>query len=218
MSESAVIDKVEIGDAVLYHADCMDVLPLLDKVDAVVTDPPYGIDFVAMEGRQRGSQGFNAIANDNKPFDPRPFLDFSDVLLWGCNNYCNYIPAYRGAWYFWDKVTRNGLKVRNSEGEFAWHKCGTKPRAFRHLWTGAYRASESGESSQHPTQKPVALFVWCLKMINGDIILDPFMGSGTTGVAALKLGRKFIGVEIDEGYFKIAVERISKEANQMKMF
>lgn len=208
------------GSVKLYLGDCLDVLPTLKagSVDAVVTDPPYGIGYVAAESSQQGIQAFDAIAGDDELFDPSPFLEFPDVILWGANNYCHAIPPRAGQWYFWDKVVRNGLMVRIAEGEFAWHKNGTKPRAFRHLWSGAYRDSESGVRSLHPTQKPLALMEWCLGMVAGHTILDPFMGSGTTGVACVRTGRKFIGIEKEERYFKIAVKRIEAELNRAPLF
>lgn len=101
--------------------------------------------------------------------------------------------------------------MRISEVEFAWHKNASKPTAFRHLWSGAYRESEAGKKSQHPTQKPIAVMEWSISHTDGGSVLDPYMGSGTTGVAAVRLGRKFIGIEIDPNYFEIAKTRIQDE-------
>jgi site-specific DNA-methyltransferase (adenine-specific) len=206
------------GSVRLYLGDCLDVLPTLEGVDAVVTDPPYGIGYDASESSQQGIQSFAVIAGDDEPFDPSPWLAFKDAILWGVNNYCNAIPPREGQWYFWDKVTRNGLMVRIAEGEFAWHRRGTKPRAFRHLWSGAYRDSENGERSVHPTQKPIALMAWCLGMVEGHTILDPFMGSGTTGVACVRTGRRFIGIEKEPKYFEIARKRIEAELTRAPLF
>ena len=203
--------------ATLYLADCHDLLPI--EADAVVSDPPYGIA-LECEGEASGGigrQAFRAIEGDDKLFDPLPWLGFADVVLFGCNNFCHAIPPQDGQWYFWDKTLQNN-GCRIAEGEFMWHKRGTKPRAFRHLWSGAYRASESGERSVHPSQKPVALVMWLLGMVKGQTILDPYMGSGTTGVACIRDGRNFIGVEKDAKYFEIAVERIRREMAQGRMF
>lgn len=199
------------GTVRLYCGDCLALLPEM-QAEVVVADPPYGINLTCENEASGGvgRQGFSRIHGDDKLFDPSPFLGFDDAVLFGCNNYCHAIPPMQGQWYFWDKVTKNGLKVRIAEGEFMWHKCGTKPRAFRHLWSGAYRASESGKKSVHPTQKPIALLSWCLDLVKPGTILDPFMGSGTTGVACVRAGRKFIGVEIDRRYFDIAVTRIER--------
>lgn len=195
----------------LYEGDCLDVLPMLEKgsVDAVVTDPPYGIGYDTSNSTQQGIQKFQPIHGDDKEFDPSPWMEFRDVLMWGANNYCSRIPSRVGQWYFWDKVTRNDIGVRIGEGEYAWHKLGTKPRGFRHLWSGAYRASERDERSDHPTQKPVELMRWCLRLMpNATTILDPFAGSGTTAIAAMKEGRRCILIERDPHYCEIIRRRV----------
>ncbi len=205
----------------LYLGDCLDILPTLEGVDAVITDPPYGIGYDAEASTQRGIQPFKIIEGDSDTFDPSHLMGFPDVILWGCNNYCHAIPPGEGQWYFWDKVTQNGQKVRIAEGEFAWHKKGTKPRAFRHLWSGAYRASEAGQKSQHPTQKPITLMAWCMeqmKLPEGATVLDPYMGSGTTGIACIRTGRNFIGIEKDPEHFETARKRIEAELAQGDLF
>ncbi len=199
---------------VIYHGDCREVLPTLEagSVDLVLTDPPYGIGYDASISTQNGIQKFGAIAGDERLFDPTPFLNFPDVILWGANNYCHAIPPQAGQWYAWDKVTENGLKVRIAEAEYAWHKRGTKSRIFRHLWSGAYRDSEAGKRSVHPNQKPVTLMIWCLGLSQTTgTVLDPFMGSGTTLRAAKDLGRKAIGIEIEERYCELAAKRLAQE-------
>jgi site-specific DNA-methyltransferase (adenine-specific) len=212
-----------VQDVRLIQGDCLEVLRTLESgsVDAVVTDPPYGIalDCANEASGGVGRQNFLPIHGDNEHFDPSPWMDFPDVILWGCNHYCDAIPPHQGQWYFWDKVTKNNLGVRIAEGEYCWHKRGTKPRAFRHLWSGAYRASECNERSVHPTQKPVALMRWCLSFLpEGCTVLDPFMGSGTTGVACVQTGRRFIGIELDPGYFEIARRRIEEAQNAAPLF
>lgn len=198
----------------IYHGDCLQILPHLPKVDLVLTDPPYGISLKCKNGASgnRFRQPFDEIYGDDSGFDPIPFMEFKDVILFGANHFCQSIPQHEGQWYFWDKTLQNN-KCRIAEGEFAWHKKGTKPRAFRHLWSGAYRDSESGKRSQHPTQKPVLLMCWCISLCpdNPQTILDPFMGSGTTLRAAKDLGRKAIGIEIEEKYCEIAAKRMAQE-------
>lgn len=197
----------------LIEGDCLEMVPALRAagVAAVVSDPPYGIGYDASKSTQQGIQRFAAIRGDDRPFDPSPWLNYPDVTLWGCNNYAHTIPPGEGQWYFWDKVTRNDTDVRIGEGEFAWHKRGTKPRAFRHLWSGAYRASEAGQRSEHPTQKPVELMRWCIRRLNlppGSLILDPYAGSGTTGIAAAREGMRALLIESDPVHAATARRRV----------
>ena len=204
--------QTDDGAIQCYLGDCREILPSLAPVDACVTDPPYGIGYDASKSTQRGIKSFAQFEGEQKTFDPTPFLGFDDVILFGCDNYCHAIPPKQGQWYFWDKVTRNNLDVRIAEGEFCWHKRGTKPRAFRHLWSGAYKASEAGGERIHPTQKPIALMEWCLGFMPlAETILDPFAGSFTTAIACLRTGRKCIAIELEPTYFWAGVERIKKE-------
>lgn len=206
---------------VVWEGDCLDLLPRIPSSASIVSDPPYGIKYDASASSQKGIQKFKAIHGDDELFDPSPLLGFRDCILWGVNNYCHAIPPLKGQWYFWDKVTRNDLDVRIAEGEFAWHKLGTKPRAFRHLWSGAYRASEQSDRSLHPTQKPVALMRWCIQKANvppGSLVCDPYCGSGTTGVAAALEGRKCILIEKDPHYAAIARRRVAEVLGQNGLF
>lgn len=209
------------GNVRLYLGDCRAILPTIENVALVLTDPPYGIAYDTDQDKQQDKQTFAAVLHDDEHFSPAHLLEYRDVILWGCNNYCDGIPPKSGQWYFWDKVTQNGQKVRISEGEYAWHKRGTKPRAFRHLWSGAYRASESGERSVHPTQKPVQLMQWCLDVADvpeGAIVCDPYMGSGTTGIACIRTGRGFVGIEKDPTHYATALARIQRELSQGDLF
>lgn len=195
----------------LLLADCLQVLPDLDPHHLVCSDPPYGIGYDGGVS-QRGSQCLGAIQGDFVPFDPRPWLHFKDVLLWGANNYSRRLPE-KGAWYFWDKVVRNNLHVRIAEAEYAWHLCGTKPRGFRMLWSGAYRPKYEVRRSVHPTQKPVSLMCWCLDRfagLKGKVVIDPYMGSGSTLLACLKRGVSSVGIEKDRRYFDVAVQRVER--------
>ena len=195
----------------IYHGDCRDILPTLGPVDAVVTDPPYGIGYNHSGGGggiwEQRSVG--PIVGDELPFDPSPFLNFKDVLMWGANHYADRLPSSPG-WYVWDK--KLGLKDDNfSDCEIAWHKRGTRARVFRRLWNGLL-AHEQGERRRHVSQKPIDLMVWCLNLLpEANLILDPFMGSGTTLRAAKDLGRKAIGIEIEERYCEIAAKRMAQE-------
>lgn len=204
--------------ATLYLGDCREILPTLPPVDAVVTDPPYGIDF-RHDGGGRGiwdRRNPSRIHGDDAPFDPAMLLAYPDVITWGANHYANRLPSSAG-WLIWDK--KLGLKEDNfSDCEIAWHLKGTRARMFRRLWNGLL-AHEQGERRQHIMQKPVDLMEWCLGFVpTARTILDPFMGSGTTGVAAVKLDRQFIGVEINPEYFDTACRRIEEAWKQPRLF
>lgn len=214
-----------IGDCTLYLGDCREILPLLPKVDAVVTDPPYGIGLdtdnsrfsgghvasVAKRGNGLGTARGAPIIGDDKPFDPRPLLVGDEQIIWGWHNFPNALP--RGACLVWLKRNDAAFGSFLSDAETAWHSRGHGVYCFRDLSNNAITNERA-----HPTQKPVSLMRWCIERTRGETILDPFMGSGTTGVAAVNLGRKFIGVEIDESYFSIALRRIEQAYKQPDFF
>ena len=221
------MSRVEtIGRATLCLGDCRDVLPTLPKVDAVVTDPPYGIGFKpktrstkahdAYAGGHFGTD-FQPIHGDDKPFDPSPFIN-GPAILWGANNYAARLPDSNG-WLCWYKA--GGIAGFNmSEVELAWSNCLGSTRFIDHLWHGFKRATQNGEKVNHPTEKPVAIMKWCIGHLpdSSQTILDPFMGSGTTGVAAVQMGRSFIGIEREERYFEIACRRIEQAQRQGDLF
>lgn len=203
-------------DAVtIYHGDCAEIAPSL-KWGLLLTDPPYGIAY----NREQVPQSKHLPAlrgqvlpvhGDDGEFDPSPWI-LGKAILWGANCYASRLPS-PAVWIAWDKVTRNNLQLRIGEAEFAWTNCVGRTRVFRHLWSGGYRASDTDRLEfVHPTQKPVALMRWCIRLVpDANVILDPFMGSGTTLRAAKDLGRKAIGIEIEERYCEIAARRCSQE-------
>lgn len=206
----------------LYCGDCREILPTLGKVDAVVTDPPYGIGFVhsGKGGKLARSTSFGGIAiiGDDQPFDPAPLLAFDTVVLFGANHFADKLPSSSN-WLVWDK--RDGVCSNDqADCEMAWTNLRGPARLTRHLWNGMLKASERGESRVHPTQKPVAVMEWViLQTVNpNDTILDPYMGSGTTGVAAVRNDRKFIGIEIEPKYFDTACRRISDALARPDLF
>lgn len=217
--------KEVIGDCTLYLGDCREILPLLPRVDAVVTDPPYGIgvdtDSTRFSGgvrtackRRIGTNYGSAIVGDDKPFNASFLYDLADeVVIWGWNNFAESLP--RGTSLVWIKTGDAGFGSFLSDAELAWEKGGHGVYCFRDLTNKA-----ESRHRVHPTQKPLPLMQWCVSRVSdhGETILDPFMGSGTTGVACVKLGRKFIGIEIDEGYFDIACRRIQEAYKQPDMF
>lgn len=210
--------KEVIGNATLYLGDCLSILPTLPKVDAVITDPPYGIAYNPVGGNGVAKRGNLArVIGDDRPFDPAPLLTYEHCILWGANHYADKLPA-SAKWLIWDK-RQPGVVLNFADCEMAWCKGGGLARVIRHVWQGMIRDSEMGVLRQHPTQKPVAVMTWCLGQYpDAALILDPYMGSGTTGVACMNLGRKFIGVEIEPKYFDIACERIENAQRQARMF
>tara|TARA_R110000824_G_C15074894_1_gene663763 strand:- start:225 stop:950 length:726 start_codon:yes stop_codon:yes gene_type:complete len=200
----------------IYHGDCTEILPGLQKVDLVLTDPPYGINLqTAYRQRGRGRladcNNYSLIQGDNKEFDPRFLLkNFKNVVLWGANYYPEHLPKSSG-WLVWDKRRGRGVNDQ-ADAELAFTNFIKGVRVFTHEWNGFRRDSELGES-YHPTQKPVDLIAWILslKWTPKGIVCDPFMGSGSTLRAAKDLGRKAIGIEIEEEYCETAAHRMAQE-------
>ena len=190
--------KEVIGDAVLLLGDCLEILPTLGKVDCVITDPPYP-DYYADEYR------FDANALQCLGIE-------RGLVFWTAK--CDF-PLPYSAIHIWDKKTGAG-----SEYERIFEIGGGKNyKVFRHyLINSTVAASFTGDQFYgHPSQKPVALLRDLLPRFQG-VILDPFMGSGTTGVACAQLGRSFCGIEIEPKYFDIACERITNAYRQKPMF
>ena len=208
-------DVVRIGDATLYHGDCLEILPTLPKVDAVIADPPYGINWVPRVNNTE------RIWLDDKQFDPSPFIEPGRKhLFWGANYFCHLLPPSE-SWYLWLKRADGWDDNVNTYApvEMAWSDFGHKQRVKRHCWNGAYRAGDSeNRDFLHPAQKPLEIMEWCVRGADSRTVADPFMGSGTTGVACANLGRKFIGIEIERKYFDIACERIDNAYRQQRMF
>ena len=208
--------KEVIGNATLYLGDCLEILPTLEKVDAVITDPPYGLGdkWKGGGGSRRSSWRFNP--SEAKSWDMQPAQGVvglarfaEEVVIWGGNYYA--MPPSR-CWLLWDKKQNDNFTT--GQAEMAWTNLDRPVRMFR--FAQCEQANEGVKS--HPTQKPLALMKWCLKWVCGETILDPFMGSGTTGVACANLGRKFIGIEIEPKYFDIACERIDNAQRQARLF
>ena len=221
-------EREQIGDCTLYRGDCREVLSTLGKVNAVVTDPPYGTAFDFTQHKHRHSPLMGArsydpweanIVGDNLPFDPAPWIGFPQVILWGGHLFAADLPQSR-AWLVWDK-REGSTSDYHGDCELAWTNLRGPTRLHRQLWRGLVRAGTEniarGGAKLHPTQKPIALMDWCVQMTTGTVC-DPFMGSGTTGVACVQLGRSFIGVEIEERYFRVACKRIEEAYRQLPLF
>jgi site-specific DNA-methyltransferase (adenine-specific) len=208
---------VAIGRATLYLGDCRDVLPSLPKVDAVVTDPPYGF-LAGSSGQGAGKLKNRKLNVASTDWDIAPESNFiahqviehgKDAVVWGGNYFS--LPPCRGI-LVWDKQQP---WPNFSAAELAWTTLDRPCAMFR---LSSSRA-DKGENNPHPTVKPLELMKWCLDFLpNSQTILDPFMGSGTTGVAAVQMGRDFIGIEREPKYFDIACKRIEDAQRQGDMF
>jgi hypothetical protein len=205
-------EPVIIGPCTLYLGDCESVLPTLAAVDCVVTDPPYGI---AACNRSDGGVGSIASGSkfygreswDLKPADPALIESLVGMnvptCIWG-GNYFKLPPS--SCWFIWDKQQRG---FTFADAEMAWTNQPKAVRCFNYS-----RGELVQEGKCHPTQKPLPLIVWCIEQLrikDNSVVLDPFMGSGTTAVACIRTDRKFIGIEKEERYFNIACRRIERE-------
>jgi len=187
----------------IYHADCREWMP---EADVIVTDPPYGI---AYQGRRRRS---GTICGDDEPFDPQAILTAGlPTVVFGAVAFAGKLPMSPG-WIVWDKVAPH-FDRRPREAELAWTNFLTSPRIIRVFWTGGiYYQTEHGTNAPlHPAQKPVALMRGVLNLCPEGTVLDPYVGSGSTLLAAKSLGRKSIGIEIEERYCEIAANRCRQE-------
>ena len=211
--------KEIIGDCTLYLGDCMEVMPTLGKVDAVVTDPPFGMNFVSSHRKEDTKH--KAIANDKE----------TKFLEWICQ-----YPASHSKYIFhrWDNLKDikqpqsviTWVKNHHSMGDLN-HEHGRQTELIsfyngkKHFFPNkrpndVIKADRTGNNF-HPTEKPVTLMEVVVSWTSG-VVIDPFMGSGTTGVACAKMGRKFIGIELDEDYFDIACKRIEEAYKQPDLF
>lgn len=202
-----------IGNATLYLGDCLTILPTLVKANAMITDPPYGIADIWVGGSERhGWTKANAEAQVRNQWDTKALdLDAVRVLLAAADEHIiwggNYFPLPQSrCWLVWNKPER-GFSL--AEAELAW----TNKDAVVRVFDGP----RSDQGRVHPTQKPICLMRWCVAKTEG-VVLDPFMESGTTGVACMELERPFIGIEVHEPYFDIACERIENAQRQERLF
>ena len=202
----------------IYHADCADILPSIDPADVglLLTDPPYGIAHNTNLTRFSGQSDYAPIYGDGEPFDPTELLRFGSCGFFGANYFSHLLPA--GRWIVWNKRDRMEHKPLMSDAELVWHNLSPSVpvETFNWYWNGAYRTGEMGRHF-HPTQKPVSLMRWIVERWTqpGDLVLDPYMGSGPVAEACLQTGRRYIGIEIEEQYCQITVER---RLNQMSLF
>jgi len=190
-------------DWTLYHGDCREILPRIGSVDAVVTDPPYGIKFAGRPTKwSRDNKDRQAEDWDDTAPEMAAFLDLGvPAMIWGGNHFA--LPPSRG-WLVWVKPK---LLPTFGDAELCWTNI---QMPVRHRYEGLTKDRE------HPTQKPIGLMMWCVSFApEGCTVLDPYTGSGTTGVACIRTGRKFIGIELDEGYCEIAAKRMAEAENHL---
>jgi site-specific DNA-methyltransferase (adenine-specific)/modification methylase len=216
-----MVEPVIIGNATLYLGDCRDILPTLGKVDAVVTDPPYGIGEARNDNASRSSlaksRDYGVDSWDDKPIDDKLISFVRSAGRWCImfgGNYYECPPTK--CWLVWDK--ENGANDF-ADCELAWTNLPKAVRRIKYMWHGMLRANGE-QRGDHPTQKPIGVMKWAISHLPepNETILDPFMGSGTTGVAAVQMGKKFIGIEREPKYFDIACKRIEDGQKQGDLF
>jgi DNA modification methylase len=221
------MSRVEtIGNATLYLGDAAEILPTLGRADLLLTDPPYGINRAEQKamrsvsrGRVNTRSGHEDFGWDKDRISGR-FMDLvrgraHHAIIWGGNYYADLLPRSE-KWLIWDK----GQSLSQSDAELAWTSLAGALRIAR------INRCEIGQDADywrgpsfHPTQKPVSLMTWCLSHAPDAVwIVDPFMGSGSTGVAAVREGRRFVGIEQVPEYFEIACRRIEEAQRQGSLF
>ena len=209
--------KEVIGNQTLILGDCLEVMPLLGRFDAVVTDPPYGINADKAAAKNKGKWGWKFYGETEWDVSPPPPAFFAlvlamadDAIVWGGNYFTDQLPP-KARWLVWDKGQRD---FSLADVELAWT---SQDKAARALTYSRGAAVQDGKV--HPTQKPVAVMEWSLGFVpKAKTILDPFMGSGTTLVACQRMGRAGTGIELDPDYFDIACRRVEEAARQPDLF
>lgn len=200
----------------IYHGDCREVIEQWEGLrtqvfDLLLTDPPYGLrrdGMRASTGSHGGRKAYDFHGWDNEPASPETLLRClalcREAVIWG-GNYMT-LPSPRAGWFVWDK----GQRIDQSDGELAWT---SSDRALR-IFT-LNRAELAKDGAVHPTQKPEALMRWCIGQMErlGAVhsVFDPFMGSGSTLVAAKRIGKRAVGIELHEHYCEIAAKRLQQE-------
>lgn len=220
---------VTIGRATLYCGDAREIVPTVSAA-CILTDPPYGMAYTSGHNSGRKGAGaamarkdgnFAPIKGDKAPFDPSLLTGFGvPCVIWGAN-YFNDKLAAGNRWLIWDKLAGKTPVPSGSDIELAWTSTPGADRIYTHLWRGIMRAGEENivhGAKLHPNQKPVALMAWCLSFLPEGTVLDPYMGSASAGVAAVRAGREYVGIEIDPVHFETACKRIEDAQRQGDMF
>ena len=218
--------KIVLEAGNIYCGDCLELMRAMpdNSVDLVLTDPPYGINVIG-GNKSFGSIGGNNIVkanlyepiiNDNIKIDLSELFRIAENQIIFGGNYFD-LPISKG-WIVWDKKLKNDWDDNFSDGELAWTSFNRPLKIFHKLYMGCVQDGQR-EIRQHPTQKPVELIAWILGNYSqpNDLILDPFIGSGTTAIAAIRTNRRYIGIDIEQKYVDIANKRIGYELQQTKM-
>jgi len=203
----------QIGDCTVYCCDWQDIYELLPRHAAVISDPPYAINYDYTKARRRPSQWDRNFVGADQPFDPTPWLQFPEVILFGADHYREKLPS-TGAWWCWHKTP--GRKDADfAPCEWVWLSKDGPPRYYPYLWCGGMREGEENyvqlPQKLHPAQKPIKLLTDLVAETAAPMVIDPFMGSGTTLAACVRLGRPGIGIELDPACFAVACDRLQHE-------
>jgi site-specific DNA-methyltransferase (adenine-specific) len=214
------MEREQIGACTLYRGDCFEIMPAL-RADAVVSDPPYGMACNVDSRRFSGGEHpwdprhrrrvWPSITGDKEGITLTFVHQYSEAIIWGFNHLASMLGP--GGSLVWLKRVDTAFASFLSDAEIAWVKGKQGIYCRRDL-----SMQDTSVRRHHPAQKPVSLLAWCLTFIKGHTILDPFMGSGTTGVACVQLGRAFTGIEIEPRYFDIACQRITDAYAQPDLF
>ena len=206
-----------IGNCSLWLGDCREILPHLPKVDLILTDPPYGINRDGQKkttGVNGGRKAYEFMGWDGERPDDEIFVQILEQgnshIIWGGNYFADLLPPSM-RWLVWDK----GQRINQSDGELAW----TSMQQALRICT-MNRVELMIDGAEHPTQKPIRLMEWCLDLSpkNTSTVADPFAGSGTTGVACVRMGKTFYGIEREPKYFDIMCRRIEQAYAQQRLF
>ena len=203
----------QIGPCTLYQSDWQTVSALLPRHAAVVTDPPYRTSYDYTKARRRPARWDRNYVGTDQPFDPTPWLQFPEVILFGANHYRQSLPR-GGSWWCWDKIPAQ-QPADFAADEWIWLSLDVAPYHYRQLWRGGMRAGEENwvhlPQKLHPAQKPIDLLTLLVEQTAAPVVVDPFMGSGTTLAACVRLGRPCIGIEVDPAFFAVACDRLQQE-------
>lgn len=223
-----MMEPTIIGNATLYCGDCLEILPTLEKVDAVITDPPYGLgEATGTISKQRSAKRNYSMFEDTEEYLNNVIIPGFRCALGLCGR-AVITTGGKHAWNYPKPDVLGGFYQPAACGMTAWGRLtyqpvlfyGKDPMAGKTIKNITFTLTDKPSDDRHPCSKPIKAMNWMVDRgsMKDEIVLDPFMGSGTTGVACMNLGRKFIGIEIEPKYFDIACERIDQAQRQQRLF